>query len=190
MLNPNYPASAYSRFNDDSFTGFNKSLSEFSLSPFQVNPERDVVRTFSFIPGSTSAEFPNMGSVNHHYLTFSSDGGGRIKTEFTAGLAIQNTIMNLYAPNYQLSLKASISYPFNDWIGVFLYGQYLTSPLNKADDYFDPFIYDNPLFLQNETGAGTTVNHNKNKIDFQIYTIYGTDLKSPKPLNSRLRLTF
>ncbi len=133
---------------------------------------------------------PQLGSVEHYSNHFRWDAGSKTEMDIGAGLAMQNTIMNLFAPNYQFTFKGSAGYAYNDWITVYLYGQYLTAPLNKPDHYFDPFMHFNPLFLQNEVGAGMYTTYKKSRIDLQIFSIYGSDFKDAKPVYSKLRIGF
>jgi hypothetical protein len=165
---------------------------EFNYNNFQPNFNfgKDHSRSFSFSQSKTISEMPGLGSVEHFSNHVRWDAGSKTKIDFEAGLASQNTIMNLFVPNYQLSFKGSIEYAYNDWITAYLYGQYLTAPLNKPDDFFDPFIHNNPLFLQNEAGAGIYTTYKKSRIDLQIFSIYGSDFKDMRPVHSKLRIGF
>lgn len=135
---------------------------------------------------------PNLGSIEHFTNQFRWNAGNRVAVDFSAGLAIQNTIMNPLVPNYQFSFRASVEYSFNDWLSAYFYGQYITKPINKPDDYFDPFMHNNPLFLQNEIGSGMKANFNKSHIGFEIYSMPGQEFKSVrlKPTNSRITIGF
>lgn len=135
---------------------------------------------------------PGLGSIEHFTNQFRWNAGNKLVVDFGAGLAIQNTVINPLYPNYQLSFRASIEYSFNDWLNAYLYGQYITKPLNKPDDYFDPLLHNNPLFLQNEIGAGMKTNFNKTHIGFEIYSMPGQEFKSVqlRPTNSRITIGF
>jgi hypothetical protein len=166
---------------------FNINFNNFQhLLKLDKNPNT----AFSFSQSTFIAELPGLGSVEHFSNEFGWNAGSKTKFELGAGLAIQNTIMNLFVPNYQLSFKGVIEYSFNDWISVYMYGQYLTAPINKPDDYFDPFMHYNPLFLQNEVGTGINTTYKNSRIDLSIFSIYGSDSKDVRPVYSKLRIGF
>lgn len=146
--------------------------------------------TFSFSQTKFLTDLPGLGSVEHFENKLQWNPGNRTHIDFGAGLAIQNTIMNPYIPNYQLSLAASFKYSFNDWLTAYIYGQYVSDPLNKPDDYFDPFMYNNPSFLQNEIGAGINARYKNTNIDLQIFSIYGAEYQEVKPVHSKIRIGF
>lgn len=149
-------------------------------------------KTISVAQNKIETVLPNLGSIEHFTNQFRWKAGNRVAVDFGAGLALQNTIMNPIVPNYQLSFRASVEYSFNDWLSAYLYGQYITKPLNQADDYLDPFMHNNPLFLQNEIGAGMKANFNKTHIGFEIYSMPCQEFKSPllRPSNSRITIGF
>nr|MBD3622183.1 hypothetical protein [Sunxiuqinia sp.] len=147
-------------------------------------------KTFSFSQNKFESNLQGLGSIEHFYNQVRWDAANKIKVDLRAGLAIQNTIMNPDIPNYQASLFASIEYSFNDRMSSYLYGQYLTNPVNKPDNYFDPFMHNNSLFLQNEIGSGLKANFKKAHLDFQIYSIYGTEPGNTNPVGSRIRIGF
>jgi hypothetical protein len=185
----------------DNITVFPLYDSEASLQlrPFNFNYnyfqplyklDKDPNTAFSFSQSRFVSELTGLGSVEHYSNQISWNAGSKTKIELGAGLAIQNTIMNLFVPNYQLSFKGVFEYSFNDWISVYLYGQYLTAPINKPDNYFDPFMHNNTLFLQNEVGAGINTTYKKSRIDLHIFSIYGSDFKEVTPVHSKIRIGF
>ncbi len=146
--------------------------------------------TFSFSQTKFLTDLPDLGFVEHFENKLQWNPGNKTHIDYGAGLAIQNTFMNPYIPNYQLSLAASFKYSFNDWLTAYIYGQYLSRPLNKPDDYFDPFMYNNPTFLQNEVGAGFNARYKNTNIDLQIFSIYGAEYQDVKPVHSKIRIGF
>jgi hypothetical protein len=152
--------------------------------------DKDPNTAFSFSQSRFVKELPGLGSVEHYFNQIGWNAGSKTKIELGAGLAIQNTIMNLFVPNYQLSFKGVLEYSFNDWISVYMYGQYLTAPINKPDNYFDPFMHNNTLFLQNEVGAGINTTYKKSRIDLQFFSIYDSDFKDMRPVHSKIRIGF
>jgi len=180
------PGTGENRFFNLVSPGLKNFQSGFDIGTKQL-PE-----TFSVSQNRFETELPGLGSIEHFTNQFRWNAGSRVAVDFGAGLAIQNTIMNPLVPNYQLSFRASVEYSFNDWLSAYLYGQYITKPLNKPGDYFDPFMYNNPLFLQNEIGAGMKANFNKTHIGFEIYSMPGQEFKSVRlrPTNSRITIGF
>lgn len=158
---------------------------------FEFNQKRPP-KSFSVSQSKFETTMPGLGSIEHFTNQFRWNAGDKLVVDFGAGLAIQNTVLNPLYPNYQLSFRASIEYSFNDWLSAYLYGQYITKPLNKPNDYFDPLLYNNPLFLQNEIGAGMKANFNKTHIGFEIYSMPGQEFKSVRlrPTNSRITIGF
>ena len=180
-----------------SYQGENRFFSPQNPAFGNVQTEFDFGREspskiFSISQSKFETVLPGLGSIEHFASQFRWNAGNRVTVEFGAGLALQNTIMNPNIPNYQLSLRAAIEYSFNDWLSAYIYGQYITKPINKPDDYFDPFMHSNPLFLQNEIGAGVKANFNKAYIGIEIYSMPGQKFKSPlfRPTNSRITIGF
>lgn len=166
------------------FPVFSNLQNRFS---FQNEP---AFKTLTFTPNKIEWEMPGLGSVNHFSNQLRWNAGNNFSVDFAAGLAIQNTISNLYAPNYQLISQAQIEYSFNDKTSTYLRGQYLTKPLNKPSTFFDPFMYNNPLFLQNEIGAGFKTKYKNTTIDFQVISIYGPESVISNPGHSKIRIGF
>lgn len=178
-------------------TGENWLLNRVSpaLKNFQAGFEfgkKQPPKTFSVSQNKYETVLPGLGSIEHFTNQVRWNAGNKVTVDFGAGLAMQNTIMNPDIPNYQLSFRASVEYAFNDWLSAYLYGQYITKPLNKPEDYFDPFMHNNPLFLQNEIGGGVKANFNKTQIGFDIYSMPGQEFKSVwlRPTNSRITIGF
>ncbi len=173
------------------------SYSFSSFHPIFKNFRNDIhfgnenpFRTFLFSQNKFESDLSGLGLIEHFTNQVRWNASSKINIDFGAGLAIQNTIMNPDIPNYQISFRAAIEYSFNDWLGAYLYGQYLTKPVNKPENYFDPFMYNNPLFIQNEMGGGLKANFKKTNLDFQIFSIYGSGLNKNSPVNSRIRIGF
>jgi hypothetical protein len=133
---------------------------------------------------------PGLGSITHYTNRLRWNTDKNATFDFGVGLVMQNSVLDAFIPNYQISFKASLEYNFNDrWIAYF-YGQYITKPINKPDGYFDPLIYNNPMFIQSEIGAGVKTGIKKTNIDFQINSLYDKEFGGMIPLNSKLKLGF
>ncbi len=106
-----------------------------------------------------------------------------------SGLANQNTLL-MTAPMYQLSFGTQIKYQLTDWLDAYLYGQYVTKPLNRPKGFFDPFLYSNPLFLQTEVGGGLRTNFKRVNADLKVFSIYREESQTFSPMNSVLKIEF
>ena len=169
----NSPFPAFENYNSASF--FHKNTSNYNFSISQNKFE-------SIMPG--------LGSVAHYTNQFRWNAGKKTALDFGAGLAMQNTIIDPFIPNYQFSFRAALEYSFNDWLSGYFYGQYVTKPINKPDDYFDPFMHNNPMFIQSEIGAGVKAGFKRTNVDFQINSIYDTKSGGMTPVNSKIKIAF
>lgn len=180
-----------------SYPGENRFFSPQNPAFRNIQPEFEFgkespSKTFSISQNKFESVLPGLGSIENFSNQFRWNVGNRVTVDFGAGLAMQSTIMNPDITNYQLSFRAAIEYSFNDWLSAYLYGQYITKPINKPDDYFDPFMHNNALFLQNEIGGGVKANFNKTYIGIEFYSMPGQEFKSPllRPTNSRITIGF
>jgi len=146
--------------------------------------------SFSFSQKKFESIMPGLGSITHYTNKLRWNAGKKTALDFGAGLAMQNTIIDPFIPNFQISFRAALEYSFNDWLSAYFYGQYVTKPINKPDDYFDPLIYKNPLFIQTEIGAGMKAGFKKSSIDFQINSIYDSKFGGMTPVNSKIKIGF
>ena len=152
--------------------------------------ERKQFRNFSFSQDLNTSFLPGMGVYEHfnNYFRFNINEKTKFKLGF--GLVKQSTVFEPIDPNYQFSFYASAEQDIKDRLSLYLYSQYVTSPLNKPREFFDPFLYKNPLFIQTEMGTGLKANFNTINVDFQIITIYGTELNRINPMDSKIRINF
>ncbi len=172
---------------------FNTASSEINNLQYVYQfRNKQLPKTFLISFNESKTVLPGLGTIEHFTNQLRWHPGRNFTIDFKSGLAIQNTIMNPYVPNYQLSFRASVEYFFNDWLSAYLYAQYISKPLNRSATYFDPFMSNNPLFLQNEVGAGLKANFNKTHIGLEVYSMPGQDFKSVrlKPANSRITIGF
>lgn len=160
-------------YNSPSFYQKNTTLTNFSFSQYKFE-----------------SKMPALGSVTHYTNQIKWNAGKKTNFEFGAGLAMQNTIFDPFISNYQFSFKAAVEYSFNDWLSAYFYGQYVTKPINKPDDYFDPFMYHNPMFIQSEIGAGVKAGFKKTNVDFQINSNYDKEFGGVIPVNSKIKIGF
>jgi len=170
-FNSHFPA--FENYNSASF--FHKNTSNYNFSISQNKFE-------SIMPG--------LGSITHYTNQIRWNAGKKTTLDFGAGLAMQNTVFDPFIPNYQFSFRAALEYSFNDWLNGYFYGQYVTKPINKPDDYFDPFMHNNPLFIQSEIGAGVKAGFKRTNVDFQINSIYDAKSGGMTPVNSKIKIAF
>lgn len=133
---------------------------------------------------------PGLGSITHYTNQLRLNTGKNTSFEFGAGLAMQNSIIDPFIPNYQFSFRLAVEYNFNERLSAYFYGQYITNPINKPGDYFDPLIHNNPFFIQSEIGAGLQAGFKKTNVDFKINSIYDTKFGGITPVNSKIRIDF
>jgi hypothetical protein len=176
----------------------------YFAEPFSFNPpfpafgnynpnlffQKNTPAGFSFSQNKFGSIMPGLGSITHYTNQLRWNAGKKTTLDLGAGLAIQNTVFDPFIPNYQFSFRAALEYSFNDWLSAYFYGQYVTKPINKPDDYFDPLIYKNPLFIQTEIGAGMKAGFKKSNIDFQINSTYDSKFGGMTPVNSKIKIGF
>ncbi len=144
----------------------------------------------SFSQNKIENNFPGFGS----YTFFNNHIDYRINSntliEMGLGLARQNSILYAAKPNYQIGFQASVEFAVTSKLDAFIYGQYFTSPINKSKDFFDPFIFQNPLFQQSEVGAGIKRDYKNMDAKFQINSIYNNHKGHFAPINSKIAIGF
>jgi hypothetical protein len=145
---------------------------------------------FSFNQKYTEINMSGLGTSQWFNNQFLLKAGERITFGLEGGFAIQNTVLNPWVPNYQYTLGVSVDFAITDNLNAYVFGRYISDPLNKPKDYFDPFMYNNSQFLQSGTGAGIKTNMKNRLIDFQIMSGYDHQLKMMNNFNSKLRIEF
>lgn len=178
------------------FQPYFKNSYELDLvGPFSRNTQlpqlfgtKNRINSFSFGQKKSESVLTGLGSYQH-FTNHLNIKRKKFAFDFGIGFANQNTVL-MSQSIYQFSFRASAEYKLASWISGYLYGQYISKPINRPADFFDPFMHRNPLFLQPEIGAGLKTNFKKVNADFQIFSIYGTELDNISPVNSRLRIGF
>ncbi len=146
--------------------------------------------SFSFNQKYTEINMSGLGTSQWFNNQLVLKAGEKIMLGLEGGLVIQNTVLNPWVPNYQFSLGVSVDFAITDKLNAYVFGRYISDPINKPKDYFDPFMYNNSLFLQSGTGAGIKTNMKNRLIDFQIMSGYDHQLKTMNNFNSKLRIEF
>lgn len=118
------------------------------------------------------------------------DSGNKFTYQFGVGLAMQNSILSTNDLNYQLTFDAIIEYSFSQRISGYIYGQILSNPLNNPGGNFDPFIFNNPLFLQNELGVGVKTHLKNSTLDFKLFHVYWHQNNKFSQSQSNFRIIF
>lgn len=145
---------------------------------------------FSISQNKFVSTMPGLGSITHYTNQLRLKTGEKTYFEFGAGLAMQNTIIDPFIPNYQFSFRVAMEYNFNKRLSAYFYVQYITDPINKPDVYSDPLIQNNPFFIQSEIGAGVKAGLKNTSFDFKINSIYDTKFGGMTPVNSKIRIEF
>ena len=104
--------------------------------------------------------------------------------DFNFGLVKQNTILTYEKPNFQFTFGTSLEYNINPWLSLYAFGQYLVPPINKANLFFDPLIFMNPMFFQTETGGGLRTKYKNIKADVGLKKKYDSQFNQSNPVNS------
>ena len=166
-------------------------------NPYGINLKKNYfnaveygVKRITFSQKKAVAEISGLGTSEWLNNGIFLQSGERFTLGIEGGLAIQNTVINPRIPNYQYTLGVSVSFAINDNLDGYFFGRYISEPFNKPDDYFDPFMYNNPLFLQSGTGAGLKSNIKNKIVDFQIMSGYDHQLKNMNNFNSKLQIKF
>lgn len=100
------------------------------------------------------------------------------------GLAKQNSILNDIAPTLNYCVSSYAEYKVYKGLSIYFYGQYLSTPINKSSEYFDPYVYMNPLYLQTETGAGVKAELKNIKAELGMKSMINTQFNNEKAINS------
>lgn len=165
-----------------------KNLSKRDHQVFYDFNEPPFTNRLSFSQIKSSSELTGLGYYEHFINNFSFEKD-KFTFELGFGLASQTTLL-MTTPVYQATFSASIEYSVTRWLDAYLFGQYVTKPLNRANDFFDLFLHNNPLFLQSEIGGGLKTNFKKVNADLKIYSIYQNKSKKFRPVNSVFSIEF
>jgi len=124
------------------------------------------------------------GGYKHFSNNWFYQYSDKLSFNVQAGLVVQNSLLNYNSPilNYSISSEAEFNL-FNN-VSIYFKGQYISNPLNKNRNYYDPFIFMNPLYLQSEVGTGIKAEFNNIKADVGVKTMYDTQHKKNMPVNS------
>lgn len=162
----------------------NKTNSGFSFD------EQKPFRNLSFSQNYNDSYLTGIGEYEqfNNYYRFNTNK----KTKFSLGFGLvkQSTIFEPFNPNYQFSFRASAEHSITDRLSLYLFGQYVTASINKPKEFFDPFLFKNPLFIQTEMGAGLKAKFNTFKVDFQLINIYGPEFNRMSPVDSKIKFNF
>jgi len=169
-----------------SFGSLNFFMKNFKT--FQPLQKRRYTDWLFFSQTKTESVSTGLGGYQHfkNQLTVRKN---KFTLEVEAGLASQNTLL-MTSPVYQVSFGTLVKYNVTDWLDAYLYGQYVTKPLNRPKDFFDPFLYSNPLFIQTEVGGGVRTNFKKVNANLKVFSIYQEESKTFSPMNSVIRIEF
>lgn len=155
-----------------------------------MSKENNSLTRISFNQNKIEDYSPGLGSYEFFNNSLNYRINNNTLIEMGLGLARQNSILYAAKPNYQIGFQASVEFAVTSKLDAFIYGQYFTSPINKSKDFFDPFIFQNPLFLQSEVGAGIKRDYKNMDAKFQINSIYDNHKGHFAPINSKITIGF
>lgn len=162
-----------STWSNPGFLNFQDYIINNRFSTEFIFENKQSVNSFSIQPFNNSIIYPGLGSVNQIKTSIKLNSSNRFTYEFGVGLAMQNSVLTINDLNYQFSFDALIEYSFSQRVSGYLYGQILTNPLNNPVRNFDPMIYNNPLFLQNEMGVGVKAPLKNSTLNLKLIPISG-----------------
>jgi len=172
-------------FDISSYFENNSALNHFIF----INPANQK-NSFHFDQQYFNTELPGLGSSKWFNNQFIWEVGNKVSLGLETGLAIQNTVFDPFIPNFQYTMGINLEYAFNERLKAYVFGQYVSAPINKPKDYFDPLLYNNSMFLQPETGVGIKSTIKNTLIDFRISSGYNQQLKSTNNFDSKLNIKF
>jgi len=154
----------------------------------QFFKNKNPFNSISFSQKKSISDLPGLGAYQH-FTNHISLNSNKFTLDLGIGLTNQHTVL-MEAPLYQFSFHTSFNYSVTDWLDAYLYGRYLSNPINRPKGFFDPFMYDNALFIQSEIGGGLKTNFKKVNADLKIFSIYRKESKTLSPVNSVIRIEF
>ncbi len=183
------PFSTDLQHNSSNTSTFKNYFTPTNNKIFRLNETNPFTR-ISFNQNKIENNLTGLGSYEFFNNSLNYRINNNTKVEIGMGLARQNSVLFAAKPNYQIGFQTSLEFAVNPKLDAFIYGQYFTSPVNKSKDFFDPFIYQNPLFLQSEVGAGVKRDYKNVDAKFQINTNYDNKNGQFAPINSKIIIGF
>jgi len=139
---------------------------------------------FSFNQEKREDTFIGLGKYEHFKNNFTFIRKDKLLINFEIGLVKQSTIQSFDNTNFHLSMRTLIEYKITKTLSAYMYGQYITSPLNKNKSSFDSFSFMNPLFLQTEIGTGLRASYKNFKTDVGMKSIRDNQFNQIKPIST------
>ena len=139
---------------------------------------------FSFNQNKSEETFIGLGNYEHFKNNFTYNRKDKVLFSFEVGLVKQNTIQNFDNIDFHLSMRTLIEYKINKTLSAYMYGQYISAPLNKSNTSFDSFSYMNPRCLQTEIGTGLRASYKNFKTDVGMRYIRDNQFNQIKSINS------
>ena len=142
------------------------------------------LRNISFTQEKSEDLIIELGNYEHYKNSFTYNKNNKVLFDFEVGLIKQSTVQNFDDIDFHLSVRTLIEYKISKKISAYMYGQYITSPLNKTEISFNSDSYMNPLFLQTETGTGLKATYKNVKANVGMKSIYDTQFNHLKSINT------
>lgn len=163
-----------------------------SHSRYQFKPQPKQSHSLLFSQTKNEFEIPSLGFSHQFNNTFTYTDKNKITASAGIGFVHQNSILNTYMPNYQLSFKAYFEYELTDWLKAYFYGQYVTRSLTVDNKFIDPLMLWNPIFVKTEMGAGLQAKYKNIKLDVGMKKTFNTQVRNfnVQSMDSKLILGF
>ena len=120
---------------------------------------------FSIAQNKIESQSIGLGNYSLFNNNFIYNYNNRLSLRFGLGLLKQSSVINYLNPSIHYNLNSYLEYKFTDHLSLYMYGQYLGADLNNSANHFDPLIYNNPLFIHTEVGAGLKAEYKFLKLD-------------------------
>lgn len=164
------------------------------LQKFELqNGEMALFKKMKIEQTKMDVKMTNMGEYQHYKNTLVYSPDDKLSFRLGGGLLQQNTLMSGNREIYRFTFHSSVEYELTSWLSAYLYGQYVSNPVNGPGNLYDPVQYMNPLFLQTETGGGLKAKYKNIEAGVGMKAIYDTQFNQSNPVKSmdtKIRIGF
>ncbi len=151
----------------------NEKQSEF----IRINPR------FFITNSSRYVRYPGLGEVYSIRSVNSFNATDRLILSFGYGAVRSFTPLDFNAV-LQLSFYSSVEYQLTDWLYLKLYGQYITSPINKTRRSPNVYSYMNPMYPQSQAGADLFLKYKNLKVNAGPKYLFDTEFNQAPVVRS------
>lgn len=179
-------------FNEIEFLSPDNRRLEFQRIKLESG-EIDLLQKIKFEQNKTEVQLPNLGEYHHYKNTFVYAPEDKLSFRLGGGLLQQNSLMSAYQEIYRFTFHSSAEYELTSWLSAYLYGQYVSNPVNAPSNMYDPLQYMNPVFVQSEAGGGLKAKYKNIQAGVGMKAIYDTQFNQSNPVKSmdtKIRIGF